>query len=54
MKLEKIMKKSELIRRGFKEAITGQIPILYKSCLYQAIIYFKIKKDLYQKARKIG
>jgi hypothetical protein len=54
MKLEKIMKKSELVLQGFKEAITGQVPILYRAGMYQTIIYFKYKRDLYKKAREIG
>ena len=54
MKLEEVMKKEELLKEGFKEAVTGKIPILYKSYLYQeTIIYFKYKKNLYKKARNI-
>ena len=55
MKLEKIMKKEDLLKEGFEEITTKKItsiPLLYKSG--EDNIYFQYKGNLYMKARRLG
>lgn len=54
MKLEKIMTKENLLKKGFREINSEGKNIMYRCKKENDIIYFQLKDNLYQRARKLG